>query len=166
MLLIEHKIWHGISPEGYRQVFTKTNQNYICQQGNILLDNLRVLDLVRMSRSHVKGHRRGGVCVLRMLLVIAVFYIYFGNCLLWFQRSDDFGPLQSTMSELNQKVAEMTSEITLLQNANIMNEQTKGNSYKIPKRWLSSEKCLSIMIKLHKGFLNNHKKKCPKIKRS
>ena len=38
-------------------------------QYNILLDNLRVLDLVRMSRSHVKGHRRGGVCVLRMLLV-------------------------------------------------------------------------------------------------
>ena len=69
MLLIVHKIWHGISPEGYRQVLTKINQNYICQQGNILLDNLRVLDLVRMSRSHVKGHRRGGVCVLRMLLV-------------------------------------------------------------------------------------------------
>ena len=69
MLLIEHKIWHGISSEGYRQVFTKINQNYFCQQGNILLDNLRVLDLVRMSRSLVKGHRRGGVCVLRMLLV-------------------------------------------------------------------------------------------------
>ena len=60
---------HGISPEGYRQVFTKINQNYICQQGNILLDNLRFLNLVRMSRSDVKGHRRGGVCVLRMLLV-------------------------------------------------------------------------------------------------
>ena len=25
-----------------------------------------------MSRSHVKGHRRGGVCVLRMLLVYAI----------------------------------------------------------------------------------------------
>ena len=70
MLLIEHKIWHGISPEGYRQVFTKINQNYICQQGNIFLDNLRFLNLVRMSRSHVKGHRRGGVCVLRMFLVV------------------------------------------------------------------------------------------------
>ena len=70
VLLIVHKIWHGISPEGYRQVLSKINQNYICQQGNILLDNLRVLDLARMSRSHVKGHRRGGVCVLRMLLVL------------------------------------------------------------------------------------------------
>ena len=74
MLLIEHKIWHGISPEGYRQVFTKMNQNYICQQGNTLLDTLRVLDLVRMSRSRVKGHRRGGVCVLRMLLVFFFFF--------------------------------------------------------------------------------------------
>ena len=27
-----------------------------------------------MSRSHVKGHRRGGVCVLRMLLVIIIFF--------------------------------------------------------------------------------------------
>ena len=69
MLLIVHKIWHEISQEGYIQVVTKINQNYICQQGNILLDNLRVLDLVRMSRSHVKGQRRGGVCVLWMLLV-------------------------------------------------------------------------------------------------
>ena len=69
MLLIVHKIWHGISQEGYRQVLTKINHNYICQQGNILLDNQRVLDLVRMSRSRVKGQRRGGVCVLRMLLV-------------------------------------------------------------------------------------------------
>ena len=76
MLLIEHKIWHGISPEGYRQVITKINQNYICQQGNILLYNLRVLDLVRMSRSHVKGHRREGVCVLRMLLVAVVIVLH------------------------------------------------------------------------------------------
>ena len=76
MLLTVHKIWHGISPERYRQVLTKINQNYICQQGNILLVNLRVLDLVGlgMSRSHVKGHRRGGVCVLRMLLVIFFFF--------------------------------------------------------------------------------------------
>ena len=62
--------------EGYRQVLTKINQNYICQHGNILLDNLRVLDLVRMSRSHVKGHRRGGVCVLRMLLVVFAFVLF------------------------------------------------------------------------------------------
>ena len=41
MLIIVHKSWHGISPEGYRQVLTKINQNYISQQGNILLDNLR-----------------------------------------------------------------------------------------------------------------------------
>ena len=73
MLLIVHKIWHGISPEWYRQVLTKINQNYICQQGNISLDNLWVLDLVRMSRSHVKGHRRGGVCVFWMLLVYLLF---------------------------------------------------------------------------------------------
>ena len=61
--------------ERYRQVLTKIYQNYICQQGNIFLDNLRVLDLVRMSRSHVKGHRRGGVCVLRMLLVLILILI-------------------------------------------------------------------------------------------
>ena len=73
MLLIVHKIWHEISPEGYRQVLTKINQNYICQQGNILLDNLRVLDLVRMSRSHVKGQRCGGVCIFWMLLVFSSF---------------------------------------------------------------------------------------------
>ena len=68
-----------MSPEGYRQVLTKINQNYICQQGNILLDNLRVLNLVRMSQSHVKGHRprRGGVCVLRMLLVFFFFLLLF-----------------------------------------------------------------------------------------
>ena len=53
-------------------ILDSASQNYICQQGNILLDNLRVLDLVRMSRSHVKGHRRAGVCVLRMLLGLFV----------------------------------------------------------------------------------------------
>ena len=79
VLLIVHKSWHGISPEGYRQVLTKIKQNYICQQGNILLDNLRVLDLVRMSRSHVKGHRRGGVCVLRMLRVVQYSQIWYQN---------------------------------------------------------------------------------------
>ena len=84
MLLIEHKIWHGISPEGYRQVFTKINQNYICQQGNIILDNLRVLDFVRMSQSHVKGHRRGGVCVLRMLLSFFFFCFFLFFVLVFF----------------------------------------------------------------------------------
>ena len=73
VLLIEHKIWHGISPMGYRQVLTKINQNYICQQVNILLDNRGVLDLLRMSRSRVKGHRRGGVCFLQILLVCHLF---------------------------------------------------------------------------------------------
>ena len=41
----------------------------ICQQGNIILDNLSVLGLVRMSRSHVKGHRCGVVYVLWILPV-------------------------------------------------------------------------------------------------
>ena len=40
-----------------------------CRFNNVILNNLSGLDLVRRSRSHVKGHRRGGVCVLRMLLV-------------------------------------------------------------------------------------------------
>ena len=61
--------WHRISPEGYRQVFTKIDEHHLCQLNNVMLNNLSGLDLVRRSRSHVKGHRRGGVCVLRMLLV-------------------------------------------------------------------------------------------------
>ena len=36
----------------------------------LFLDNFSVLDLVIRSTSHVKGHRRGGVCVLWMLLVL------------------------------------------------------------------------------------------------
>ena len=61
--------WHKISPEGYRQVFTKIDKHHFCQLNNVILDNLSGLDVVRMSRSHVKGQIRGGVCVLRMLLV-------------------------------------------------------------------------------------------------
>ena len=41
----------------------------LCQLNNVVLNNLSGLDLVRRSRSHVKDHRRGSVCVLRMLLV-------------------------------------------------------------------------------------------------
>ena len=37
---------------------------------NIIFDNFSVLNLVIRSTSHVKGHRRGGVCVLWMLLVL------------------------------------------------------------------------------------------------
>ena len=61
--------WHEISPEGYRQVFTKIDKHHLCQLNNIILQNLSGIDLVRRSQSHVKGHRRGGVCVLRMFLV-------------------------------------------------------------------------------------------------
>ena len=62
--------WHKISPEGYRQVFTKIDKHHLCQLNNVILNNLSGLDLVRRSQSHVKGHRRGGDCVLRMLLVM------------------------------------------------------------------------------------------------
>ena len=61
--------WHKISSEEYRQVFTKIDKHQLCPLDNVILDNLSGLDLVRRSRSHVKGQRRGGVCVLRMLLV-------------------------------------------------------------------------------------------------
>ena len=44
---------------------------------NVTLNNLSGLDLVRRSRSHVKGHRRGGVCVLRMLLVLFILFYFF-----------------------------------------------------------------------------------------
>ena len=68
--------WHKISPEGFRQVFTKIDKHHLCQLNNVISNNLSGLDLVRRSRSHVKGHRRGGVCVLRMLLVL---YLLFTN---------------------------------------------------------------------------------------
>ena len=55
--------------EGYRQVFTKIDKHHLCKLNNVILQNLSGLDLARRSQSHVKGHRRGGVCVLRMLLV-------------------------------------------------------------------------------------------------
>ena len=58
--------WHKISPEGYKQVFTKIDKHHLCQLNNVILQNLS--GLVRRSRSHIKDHRRGGVCVLRMLL--------------------------------------------------------------------------------------------------
>ena len=61
--------WHKISSVGFRQVFTKIDKHHLCQLDNVILNNLSGLDLVRRSRSHVKGHRRGCVCVLRMLLV-------------------------------------------------------------------------------------------------
>ena len=72
MLLIKKILffrWHKISSEGFRQVFTKIDKHHLCQLNNVILNNVSGLDLVRRSRSHVKGHRRGGVCVLRMLLV-------------------------------------------------------------------------------------------------
>ena len=63
--------WHEISPEVYRQVFTKIDKHHLCQLNNVILQNVSGLDIVRRSQSHVKGHRprRGGVCVLWMLLV-------------------------------------------------------------------------------------------------
>ena len=76
MLLIEHKIWHGISPEGYRQEFTRIDKHHLCQLNNVILNILSGLDLVRRSRSHVKGYRRGGVCVLRMLLFLFCFFYF------------------------------------------------------------------------------------------
>ena len=33
--------WHKISPEGYRQVFTKIDKHHLCQLDNVILDNLR-----------------------------------------------------------------------------------------------------------------------------
>ena len=71
MLLIEILFfrWYKISSEGYREEFTKIDEHHLCQLNDVILKNLSGLDLVRRSRSHVKGHRRGGVCVLRMLLV-------------------------------------------------------------------------------------------------
>ena len=76
MLLIKILIfrWHKISSEGFRQVFTKIDKHHLCQLINVILNNLSGLDLVRRSRSHVKGHRRGGVCVLRMLLVLLILF--------------------------------------------------------------------------------------------
>ena len=64
---------HKMSLHGYEQVSTKINEYHIFQQGNILLHNLSVLDIVIRSSLHVKGHRRGGVCVLLMLLVYSLF---------------------------------------------------------------------------------------------
>ena len=69
--------WYKISPEGYRQVFTKIDKHHLCQLNNDILQNLSGLDLVRRSQSNVKGHRRGGVCVLRMLLVFGFFIFFF-----------------------------------------------------------------------------------------
>ena len=51
----------------YRQGFTKMTDYKICQ--NVTLYNFSVLELVIRSTSHVKDHRRRGVCVLWMLLV-------------------------------------------------------------------------------------------------
>ena len=67
--------WHKISPKGYR-VFTKIDKHHLCQLKNVTLNNLSGLDIVRRSQSHVKGHRRGGVCVLRMLLVLYCFVLF------------------------------------------------------------------------------------------
>ena len=58
------------------QVFTKIDKHHLCQLNNVILNNLSGLDLVKRSQSHVKGHRRGGVCVLRMLLVDNENFIY------------------------------------------------------------------------------------------
>ena len=65
--------WHKISSEGYTQVFTKIDKHHLCQLNNVI-NHLSGLDLVRRSWSHVKGHRRGGVCVLWMLLVVGWFH--------------------------------------------------------------------------------------------
>ena len=43
---------------------------------NIIFDNFSVLSLVTRSTSHVKGDRRGGVCVLWLLLFL-LFYFFF-----------------------------------------------------------------------------------------
>ena len=58
----------------FRQGFTKMADYKMCQNVTIILDNFSVLDLVIRSTSHFKGHRRGGVYVLRMLLVYL--YVY------------------------------------------------------------------------------------------
>ena len=73
--------WHKISPEGFRQVFTKLDKHHLCQLITLytVLNNLSGLDLVRRSQSHVKGHRRGVVCVLRMLLVVQCGHIWYQN---------------------------------------------------------------------------------------
>ena len=52
----------------YRQVIVKVNEYHICQQGYITSDNTSVL--VFRSSSYVTCHRRGGVCVLWMILVL------------------------------------------------------------------------------------------------
>ena len=44
------------------------DEYHIFQIGNILLDNRNGFSLVKRSSSHVKGQRRGGVCVLGRLL--------------------------------------------------------------------------------------------------
>ena len=74
--------WHIISPEGYREEFTKIDKHHLCQLNNVILNNLSGIDLVRRSQSYVKGHRRGGVCVLRMLLVYVAIVNGFNNRLL------------------------------------------------------------------------------------
>ena len=86
--------WHKISPEGYRQVSTKIDKHRLCQLNNVILNSLSGLDLVRRSRSHVKGHRRGGVCVLRMLLVAVLWLI--GVLSFYFLSQDELAKIKMT----------------------------------------------------------------------
>ena len=81
--------WHKISPEGHRQVFTKIDKHHLCQLNNVILHNLSGFELVRRSRSHVKGQRRGGVCVLRMLFISSLFSVTFPPVIsaLWYVQS-------------------------------------------------------------------------------
>ena len=60
--------------EGYEYVFIMIDEYYIFQHGNILSNNRNVFDIAIRSISHVKGQRRGGVCVLWMHLVFFIDY--------------------------------------------------------------------------------------------
>ena len=100
--------WHKISPEGYRQVFTKIDKHHLCQLNNVILQNLSGLDLVRRSQLHVKGHRRGGVCVLRMLLVLnfvewylEVIHVQYSILSIWFTTICVFYRLKDAFSYAN-----------------------------------------------------------------
>ena len=59
--------------EKWKEIWKRLYKNEWLQnlsKRNIILNNFSVLDLVKRSISHVKGHRRGGVCVLWILLVL------------------------------------------------------------------------------------------------
>ena len=60
--------------EGHGQVFTKINECYIYQKGNIISYNLIVLDFVIRSNSHVKSHKRRGSVFFECFLLLLFFF--------------------------------------------------------------------------------------------